>query len=153
MASQAALEQARELLDRAEAATDDPRRTRIDLLQVANYIARQARGNREWRDLVSYVSDFLGGQAITEEDLRGAAVNGWPVIEAVPGPASHFYAGLRLAGHTALRSPALIDDFEARMGDVRSLTERVRRTVERAMPRSRRRVRPPSRSCSRSWRG
>ena len=44
MASQAALEQARELLDRAEAATDDPRRTRIDLLQVANYIARQARG-------------------------------------------------------------------------------------------------------------
>jgi hypothetical protein len=114
----------------ALAATDDPRRTRIDLLQVANYIARQARGNSELRDLVSYVSEFLAGQALKEEDLTAAAKQGWPAIESVPGPASHFYAGLRLAAHGALRRSELIDNFEARVADVGRLTENVRRTIE-----------------------
>ena len=134
MASEKALQQARELLEWANAATDDPRRTRIDLLQVANYIARRASENSELRDLVSYVSKFLAGQTITGEDLDLAAKIGWPVIEALPGPASCFYAGLRLAGHTALRSPSLIRNFEAVVADVETLTASVRRNIEAMDP-------------------
>jgi hypothetical protein len=130
MASAAALKQAREFLEQANAATDDPRRTRIDVLQVANYIARQARENSKLRDLVSDVSKFLARQVISKEDLDVAAKKGWPVIEAVPGPVSYFHAGLRLAAHAALRRPSLIDNFEARVRDAEGLSASVRRTFE-----------------------
>jgi hypothetical protein len=36
---------------------------------------------------------------------------------------------LRLIAHRALRSPSLIDNFEARVGDVEGLTASVRRTI------------------------
>jgi hypothetical protein len=130
MASAAAITQAREFFELANAATDDPRRTRIDLLQVANYIARQARENSTLRDLVADVSQFLGRQAISGKDLEVAAEKGWPVIEAVPGPVSYYHAGLRLVAHAALRHPSLINNFEARMRDVEGLSASVRRNIQ-----------------------
>jgi hypothetical protein len=63
------LEQPRELLEWANETADDPRRTRLDLLQVANYLALQARQNAELRSSVSQVSEFLAGQSVPAEDL------------------------------------------------------------------------------------
>jgi hypothetical protein len=134
MASDAALTQAREFIEQANVATDDPRRTRIDLLQIANYIARVARGNPELRNLVSEVSEFLAGQAVSGKDLDLAAEKGWPVIEAAPGPISYFYAGLRLAAHAALRRSSLIDNFAERVRGVEGLTASVQRTIESMEP-------------------
>jgi hypothetical protein len=108
----------------------------LDLLQVANYLALQARQNAELRSLVSQVSEFLGGQFVSAEDLGAAARtgNGWPVIEALPGPGSYFHAGLRLAAHSALRRPALTENFEAIFSDLEGLTTTVRRTLDAAGP-------------------
>jgi hypothetical protein len=134
MASEKALQQARALMDVADSATDDPRRTRIDLVQVANDIARRARGDDELRRLVEKVSDFLGGQSISADTLKLAVEtgHGWPAtLTAIePGPKSYFYAALRLLGHAALRNGSLTTNFEALAGDVAGWTERVQRTLD-----------------------
>ena len=134
MVSEAALKQARELIDLANNATDDPRRTRIDLVQVANYIARQARQDEALRKLVAELSGFLSGQSISDETLKIAAETGggWPGwLEAIiPGPASYYHAALRLVGHGALRNAKLSNDFEARIRDVEGLTASAQRTME-----------------------
>jgi hypothetical protein len=130
------LEQPRELLEWANETADDPRRTRLDLLQVANYLALQARQNAELRSSVSQVSEFLAGQSVPAEDLSVAVRtgNGWPVIEALPGPGSYFHAGLRLAAHSALRRPALTENFEAVFSDLETLSTAVQRTLDAAGP-------------------
>jgi hypothetical protein len=134
MVGEAAMTQARELMDFADKATDDPRRTRIDLVQVANYIARQARQDDQLRSLVASVSDFLGNQSISAETLNLAVETGkgWPAaLKAVdPEPVSYFHAALRLLAHAALRHESIAKDFEARARDVAGWTARVRRMMD-----------------------
>jgi hypothetical protein len=132
MASARALEQARELLNWANEVTDDPRRTRIDLLQVAHFLAARSRRSPELRALLTEIKDFLAGQVVPEEDLRTAAETGggWPIIRSLPGPASYFWAGLRIIAHGALRRPVLTDNLESDVDDVAGLTEAVRDTLQ-----------------------
>jgi hypothetical protein len=99
VASDSAIRRARQILDGADLAGDDPLRTRIDLLQVTNYLARQARGKAERRELLAYIRRFSQSQIVTGDDLDVASESGWPVMEALPGPMSHFYA----AGGTRLK--------------------------------------------------
>jgi hypothetical protein len=136
MASNPTLGQARELLEWANEAKDDPRRTRLDLLQLANFFADRAGRSREMRDLVADVRDTIARQVVTARDLEAAVRRGqgWPVIEALPGPGSYFFAGLRVAAHGALRRCALVDDFEARLGDVTRLAAAVRPAIDTMGP-------------------
>ena len=134
MVSEAAMTQARELMDLANMATDDPRRTRIDLVQVANYIARLARQDEQLRSLVASVSDFLSGQSISAEALKLAVETGkgWPAaLKAVdPEPVSYFHAALRLVTHAVLRHESIAKDFETRARDVAGWTASVRRMID-----------------------
>jgi hypothetical protein len=136
MTGNVTLVQARELLEWANEATDDPRRTRIDLLQVANHLAYRARQSSETRDLVADVSDALSHQVVTARTLRAAttAGQGWPAIEAIPGPGSYFYAGLRLVGHGALRRITQVDNFEELLSDAERLAALVRPQIDTMGP-------------------
>jgi len=134
MVSAASMKRAHELLDFADSATDDPRRTRIDLVQVANKIAQRARQDESLRELVGLASRFLEGQTISSETLEQATKtgHGWPapLRAAERGPASYYHSAMRLLMHAALRQIASTSDFEERTRDVTAWRQRLERALD-----------------------
>ncbi|ANP48327.1 hypothetical protein J2Z21_003681 [Streptomyces griseochromogenes] len=132
MASDAALEHAQAILDRFTRGDEDPRRTRIDLLQVAHCLARASRQDAELRELLGYVREWSGRQAVSADDLDEACKGGYPIVQAMPGPIGWAYATARLIGHGALRAEGMSERLEQAVQDSSGLSERVRGALERS---------------------
>lgn len=133
-ASDAAIAHARDILNRANETDDDPRRTRIDFLQVANYIAARSACNPELHEVVGVIEEFVRNQIVSAEAIDAAAKNGWPVIPAIPGPLSHFHAAMRLAADATLRNRRFIDTFEESINDIGAFRKRVTKALASSEP-------------------
>ncbi|MFD8394770.1 hypothetical protein ACFV2N_37660 [Streptomyces sp. NPDC059680] len=134
MASDAALEHAQAILDRFTKGEEDPRRTRIDFLQVAHYLARSSRQDSELRELLGYLREWSGRQSISANDLNTACRDGYPIVQSMPGPIGWAYATARLVGHGALRTEGMSESLEQAIRDSSGLNERVRGALERSEP-------------------
>jgi hypothetical protein len=134
MSSYAALAHAAEILDTFTATEEDPRRTRIDFLQVANYLANRSREDEVLFRMLRDVSRWSAAQTFTEEDLAYAAERGWPIIEALPGPIGYYYSAARLVAHGGLRSARFVESFEDRVADSNGLAEQVRHVLGESEP-------------------
>jgi hypothetical protein len=134
MTSDPAMGHAEAILNRLTSGDDDPRRTRIDFVQVAHFAAHASSEDRRVGSVLAGVRSLIAAQNITVEDLHAAARRGWPVMRTVKGPESYVFAAGRLIADGALRTPLFAERLQYACENPTVIEERLARWRETLEP-------------------
>ncbi|WP_169988745.1 hypothetical protein [Microbispora sp. H10836] len=127
MPSDQALNHARQMLEELRADDSDPRLSRIDLIQIANYLARTAGSNDQLGSTLRRVHRWADGQRISNDAIINVIqrTGGSPRVRGIASGLGWPLAAMRLVGHWGVQHPTLIERFESTVNDSGPLGERV----------------------------
>jgi hypothetical protein len=131
MVSGEALSHARQMLDSLSVDDSDPRLSRVDLLQVANYLSRLSTRDPELGRTLQMVHRWTDGQPISGDVLSSVIerTGGSPRVDGVISGLGWPLAALRLVGHWGLQTPRFRENFESAVSDAGSLMQKATRVL------------------------